>query len=241
MLKQNNIERKKNNNLKVKQILSNDTKSIATVCNPNYLEKYNKKKLKVQKYLILLACAFLDFSKKFLTFFLKKLVINNIWIFNIFFISIFDYLILKAKLYRHQYISCAIIIVIGIVAITIGLLKETGNILIKLLICIGLKIIYSLSIVLRKFLMDHRSCSPFEVTFYEGTFVLIANSILLVIFTNVPITDENGKLGEILSLTKYNENIYIDHFFAAFKDMKVGEVFLFILSYTNYYALIQIN
>ena len=34
---------KKNNNLKVKQILSNDTKSISTVCNPNYLEKYNKK------------------------------------------------------------------------------------------------------------------------------------------------------------------------------------------------------
>ena len=179
------------------------------MCNPNYLEKYNKKKLKLQKYLILLACAFLDFSNKFLTFFLKKLVINNIWIFNIIFISIFDYLILKAKLYRHQYISCAIIIVIGIAAITIGLLKETGNILIKLLICISLKIIYSLSIVLSKFLIDHRSCSPFEVTFYEGTFVLIANSILLAIFTNVPITDENGKLGEILSLTKYNGNIYI--------------------------------
>ena len=78
--------------------------------------------------------------------------------------------------------------------------------------------------------MDHRSCSPFEVTFYEGTFVLIANSILLAIFTNVPITDENGKLSEILSLTKYNGNIYIDNFIAAFKDMKVGEVFLFILS-----------
>ena len=33
-----------------------------------------------------------------------------------------------------------------------------------------------------------------------------------------------------MSLTKYNGNIYIDNFIAAFKDMKVGEVFLFILS-----------
>ena len=196
----------------------------------NYIEKYDKKKLRIQKYLILLACAFLDFAQKFLSFFLKKLIINNIWMFNIIFISLFDYLIMKAKLYRHQYISCIIIVLIGIAATVVGLLGDNEKITIKLFLCIGIEIMYSLAIVLAKFLMDHRACSPFDVTFYEGIFALIVNSILLAIFTNIPITDEDGKLDKILKLTEYNGKIYIDHFIAAFKDMQVGEVFFFILS-----------
>ena len=196
----------------------------------NYIEKYDKKKLRIQKYLILLACAFLDFAQKFLSFFLKKLIINNIWMFNIIFISLFDYLIMKAKLYRHQYISCNIIVLIGIAATVVGLLGDNERITVKLFLCIGIEIMYSLAIVLAKFLMDHRACSPFDVTFYEGIFALIVNSILLAIFTNIPITDEDGKLDKILKLTEYNGKIYIDHFIAAFKDMQVGEVFFFILS-----------
>ena len=196
----------------------------------NYIEKYDKKKLRIQKYLILLACAFLDFAQKFLSFFLKKLIINNIWMFNIIFISLFDYLIMKAKLYRHQYISCIIIVLIGIAATVVGLLGDNERITVKLFLCIGIEIMYSLAIVLAKFLMDHRACSPFDVTFYEGIFALIVNSILLAIFTNIPITDEGGKLDKILKLTEYNGKIYIDHFIAAFKDMQVVEVFFFILS-----------
>ena len=196
----------------------------------NYIEKYDKKKLRIQKYLILLACAFLDFAQKFLSFFLKKLIINNIWMFNIIFISLFDYLIMKAKLYRHQYISCIIIVLIGIAATVVGLLGDNERITVKLFLCIAIEIMYSLAIVLAKFLMDHRACSPFDVTFYEGIFALIVNSILLAIFTNIPITDEDGKLDKILKLTEYNGKIYIDHFIAAFKDMQVGEVFFFILS-----------
>jgi len=196
----------------------------------NYIEKYDKKKLRIQKYLILLACAFLDFAQKFLSFFLKKLIINNIWMFNIIFISLFDYLIMKAKLYRHQYISCIIIVLIGIAATVVGLLGDNERITVKLFLCISIEIMYSLAIVLAKFLMDHRSISPFDVTFYEGIFALIVNSILLAIFTNIPITDKDGKLDKILKLTEYNGKIYIDHFIAAFKDMQVGEVFFFILS-----------
>ena len=137
---------------------------------------------------------------------------------------------MKVKYYRHQYISCAIIIVFGIAATVVGFLKDNTSIWIKLLICIVLKMIYSLSIVLSKFLMDHRSCSPYDFTFYEGIFILIVNSILLGIFTNIPIKDENRQLEKILVLTEYEGKKYIDHFFAAFENMKVGEVFLFILS-----------
>ena len=209
---------KKNDKSKVNQTQTLiGTNTASSWGDLSYLEKYDKKKLRIQKYLILLACAFLDFAQKFLSFFLKSLIINNIWMFNIIFISIFDYFIL-------------IIVLLGIAATVIGLLGETGNIPLKLFLCIGIEIMYSLAIVLSKFLMDFRSCTPYEVTFYEGIFALIVNSILLAIFTNKPITDEDGKLSKLLKLTIYNEKIYIDHFIAAFKDMKVGQAFLFILS-----------
>ena len=222
---------KKNDKSKVNQTQTLiGTNTASSWGDLSYLEKYDKKKLRIQKYLILLACAFLDFAQKFLSFFLKSLIINNIWMFNIIFISIFDYFILRAKLYKHQYISCIIIVLLGIAATVIGLLGETGNIPLKLFLCIGIEIMYSLAIVLSKFLMDYRSCTPYEVTFYEWIFALIVNSILLAIFTNKPITDEDGKLSKLLKLTIYNEKIYIDHFIAAFKDMKVGQAFLFILS-----------
>ena len=84
---------------------------------------------------------------------------------------------------------------------------------------------YSLAIMCAKFLMDYGSCSPYEVTFYEGIFALIVNSILLAIFTNMPITDEDGKLDELLRLAKYDGKIYIDNFFATFSNMSIGEVF----------------
>ena len=212
------------------QSLTKETKTKTSDADLNYFEKYDKRRLKIQKYLILLACAFLDFAQKFLSFFLKNLIINNIWIFNIGFISLFDYLIMKAKLYKHQYISCIIIVLLGIAATVIGLLEQKDNIVIKLFLCIGIEIMFSLAIVLSKFLMDHRDCSPYEVTFYEGFFSLIINSILLAIFTNIPIKDKNGTLSNLFVLTEYKGKIYIDHFIAAFKDMKVGEAFLFILS-----------
>lgn len=223
-----------------RQIVNNKAKMIHSLSLKNtdtshflneidYMEKYGKSKLNRQKYLILLACAFLDFSQKFLTFLLKNYIINNVWIFNIIFISMFNYCLFKRKLYKHQYFSSIIIIVIGIVATIIGLLEEEEDIAIKLLLCIFIEVQYSLAIVLSKYLMDYRSCSPYEITFYEGIFALIVNSILLAIFTNVPLPDDE-KYDKIFRITTYNDKKYLDNFYATFDNMSVGEVFLFILS-----------
>ena len=194
------------------------------------MEKFNKSKLRRQKYLILLACAFLDFAQKFLTFFLNKYIINNIWIFNIAFISIFEYLFFRRKLYKHQYISSLVIMILGIAATIIGLYEEESDIFIKLILCVFIEIMYSLAIVLSKYLMDYKSCTPFEITFYEGIFAIIVNSILLGIFTNLPLDNDNNKYDDILRLTNYEGNKYIDNFYATFNNMGVGEIFLFILS-----------
>ena len=231
LVKLNSHRETKNNKAKFVQALSiKGSKTVNNFAELNYMEKFNKSKLRRQKYLILLACAFLDFAQKFLTFFLNKYIINNIWIFNIAFISIFEYLFFRRKLYKHQYISSLVIMILGIAATIIGLYEEESDIFIKLILCVFIEIMYSLAIVLSKYLMDYKSCTPFEITFYEGIFALIVNSILLGIFTNIPLDNDNNKYDDILRLTNYEGNKYIDNFYATFNNMGVGEIFLFILS-----------
>ena len=106
-----------------------------------YLEEEEKKlvKQRKQKYIILLICAFLDFAQKSLSYILNKYIINNIWIFNICFISIIEFIIMKRKLYKHQYFSSIIITILGIIATIIGTLEEE-NVWTKLLLCLTIEI-----------------------------------------------------------------------------------------------------
>ena len=189
-------------------IIKDLSKKGAKIVEFEYAHKYDKSNLLRQKFLILLVCALLDFSQKFLVFLLNKYVINNIWMFNICFISLFEYLLIKTKLYKHQYLTSIAIVLLGIAATIIGLYNEKDDIFIKLILSIVIEVIYSLAIVLAKYVMDYRSCSPFEVTFYEGLFSLIINSILLAIFTNIPLPDEE-KYDEIFQLTIYNGKKYL--------------------------------
>ena len=100
--------------------------------------------------------------------------------FNIVFISVFEYLITKAKLYKHQYISSIVIILLGIAATIVGLVEEDNeNLYIKFILCIFIEIMYSLAIVLAKYLMDYRSCSPYDITFLLPN---IQSSFLLYYF-----------------------------------------------------------
>ena len=64
-----------------------------------YLVKYNK--IKYYKYFFILIGGILDFLQKFFSFYFVDDFQNNIWIFNIFFFSLFSFLILKTKLYKH--------------------------------------------------------------------------------------------------------------------------------------------
>ena len=229
IVKINSYKPKKKNKPVLVSVLSvKGPSNLRAMNDVEYLEKYNEKKIRTQKYLILFACAFLDFSQKSMTYIFNKYVINNIWIFNICFISLFEYCIIKRKLYKHQYFSGLIMIVLGIIATIIGLLGK-DQILIKLLLCLTIEIQYSFEIALAKYLMDYRECSPFEITFYEGFFSLIVNSILLAIFTNYPLPD-NDKYDDIFRITNHEGKKYLDHFYEAFKNMSVGEGLLFALS-----------
>ena len=74
--------------------------------------KGEKNKLEKGKYILLLICSFLDFLQKYLSFNLIHDSNNNVWIFDLIFLSLFSMFILNEKLYRHQYLSLLFMIII---------------------------------------------------------------------------------------------------------------------------------
>ena len=77
--------------------------------------------------------------------------------------------------------------------------------------------------------MDYRSCSPFEITFYEGFFALILNIIFLIFSTNIPLS-ENFKYTQLLKISEYNGKKYLDNFYTYLDNLSFIEVLLFLIT-----------
>ena len=146
---------------------------------------YKKEKWNIKKIILILLCGFLEFLQKFLSYSFINDVDNNIWIFNIIYFSGFSYLILKIKLYNHQLFSSLVMIIIGIIYNIIIMKDMKATDIPYLLLSIFIETVYSLNIVLNKYVMEFYFCSPYELCFYEGIFILSLNIILATIFTHV--------------------------------------------------------
>ena len=200
--------------------------------NKNYIEEMNKLNnpiLRTEKILILFLCAFTDFVQKVLVFIFHYGISNNIWIFNIVFLNLFTFMLTGSKLYKHQYLSSGIMILFGIGLNVINLYKMDLNDFPILCLSMIIEIIYSMAIVLAKYVMDHAFCSPFEVTFYEGFFALIMNIIFLIISSNIPL-NKHFKYNDLLKTSEYSEKKYLDNFFTYTDKLDFTEVLLFIVT-----------
>ena len=112
---------------------------------PNQKEEYNNnliivnpykehfREMRCQKYLLIFIACILDYGQKILSFLYAEQTNDNFWIFVIFFVNIFSYFILKTKLYKYQYLSLLIIIILGIILNIINLYDKKNNIFIILL------------------------------------------------------------------------------------------------------------
>ena len=200
-----------------------------------YLEEIknrNSPKLRKEKYLIIFLCAFLDFFQKVLVFMFSYSISNNIWIFNIVFLNVFTFMLYKAQIYKHQYFSSGVIILLGIGLNIINLRNIKLSDFPILLLSIFIEIIYSLAIVLAKYGMDYRFCSPFEITFYEGFFALIMNIIILIVVNNMPLS-KDFKYDKLLKISEYGGKKYLDHFQSYIDKIDFTEVLLFIVTLTG--------
>ena len=117
--------------------------------------------------------------------------------------SLFSYMILKTKLYRHQYFSIIIIIIFGFILNIIEYFKLDNNDnkldFFKIFMKFLCEICLSIGIVIIKYNMDKTYCTPYEICCFQGLFGLILNIIVLVIINT---------LGVEISHIKYPNNFY---------------------------------
>ena len=186
-------------------------------------------KIRLKKWIIIILSSLLDFIQKILSFVYAPQIKNNFWILNILFLSIFSYLILKTKLYIHQYISLIVIIVLGIILNIINLYDNKGNMIIWLPLIFFVEVIYSLVAVLNKYTMEFCYCTPYEVSFYQGIFGLIVNIALLIFYTNNDILENDYKFINKEKI-KYNGKFYLDNFYDYCEKLNFLEIILFIIN-----------
>ena len=177
--------------------------------------------------IIIFLCCILDYIQKILTFLYSQYIINNLWIFDIIFLGLFSLYILKIKLYSHQYLSCLIMIIFGIVLNAIDV-EYNVELIYQLLLSFLIEICYNLAVVLAKYAMDNLFLTPYEISFYEGIFAFIVNTIFLAISTNSELVDP-PLLIKLMKSCQYKGKTYLDNFYAYWEEFKNIEIFCFIL------------
>ena len=177
--------------------------------------------------IIIFLCCILDYIQKILTFLYSQYIINNLWIFDIIFLGLFSLYILKIKLYSHQYLSCLIMISFGIVLNAIDV-EYNVELIYKLLLSFLIEICYNLAVVLAKYAMDNLFLTPYEISFYEGIFAFIVNTIFLAISTNSELVDP-PLLIKLMKSCQYKGKTYLDNFYAYWEEFKNIEILCFIL------------
>ena len=205
--------------LQERELLVNDTFSEAS---KNKTNKQTKRKLKI---LILLACSVLDYIQKMLTFMYTKYFINNPWLFDTIFLTLFSYKILGLKLYTHQFLSSALIVIFGIVLTAIHV-EYNVTLIYKLLLTVFDEICFNLAIVLAKYGMDHLFITPYQITYFEGLFCFVINVISISISTNVESVNPPLLIRLMKSCT-YKGKRYVDNFWAFMDEFKYMEIFYF--------------
>ena len=163
----------------------------------------NEKSISYQFLKLILYSTIFDFLQILLSIFFSYECIYNLWFFDILFMSLFSYMILKTKLYRHQYFSIIIIIIFGFILNIIEYFKLDNNDnkldFFKIFMKFLCEICLSIGIVIIKYNMDKTYCTPYEICCFQGLFGLILNIIVLVIINT---------LGVEISHIKYPNNFY---------------------------------
>jgi hypothetical protein len=191
-----------------------------------YYEKY--KRIKYKKYGLIILFSILNCLINILYYRVMLSVEFDYWLLDIIYIIIFSYLILKIKLYKHQYLSILIIFIAGLSLNIINSLNAALDYII-ILLSILTEIVYCLNIIVDKYLMEYTFCSPYEICFYDGIISLIIFIVALAISTNTEIKD-NGYA------VNYKGKFYVDNFYDYYDKFNTKEFFLLIFEIIYYFT-----
>ena len=144
------------------------------------------RKTRFKKFRFILYSTFLDFFQTLLATIFIPSYLYNLWIFDIILMSLFSFLILKTKFYKHQFISMIVIVVLGLGLNILGYFTfdNTGAELksFDIFIQFIIEIFFCIMIVIMKYNMEKNYCNPYELCLWEGVFGFILYSICLTIF-----------------------------------------------------------
>jgi len=210
--------------------------------NSAYYESQKENKLKKRGIILLINALNIIFKITYFKFFnFNTETIFNWLIIGIILIALFSFLILKEPIYRHQYLCIIIIVAAGIALNAIHHVFDNIG-LIDILVNIFGDTTYSLMIVLKRYVMVNLFCSAYEIVLYEGVFSFVIFSILLIILTNVEITEKYEKKIYII----YEDKAYIDNLYAfidVFNNdkMQIFIFFLILIYYIPYYLFLNLT
>ena len=197
----------------------------------------------MSKYKLISLSALLDFLETILSYILCSRFLYNLWSFDIIFISLFSYLILKTKLYKHQYISMIIILFLGLSLNIVEYYKfdDRENTLnpIGIIMTLLTEILFSLSLVIVKYNLEKNYCDPYEICIFQGLFGLILFIISLVVINKLELTIDDIKYSE--NLIEYKNNYDINDFIVCLIIIIVNFIFNISLFVTcNYFTPVHI-
>ena len=199
------VYRNKDNN-KLQTLNTNKTKLHYEL---EYTDKYED--IIYDKFKYILITSVIDFIITILLYEFCMDIGLNMWIFDILFIYLFSFIIFKLKIYKHQYISIIIIILLGIM---LDFIADNYNVsydkifpIIMKFIC---EIFFSLGIVINKYTMEQKFCPSYELCFYQGIITFIFYFIFSLITTYF----------------KFFDNF--DKYYKDFKNCKLKETLMFL-------------
>ena len=131
------------------------------------------------------------------------------------------------KIYTHHFISLILILIFGIVIIIIYYLNEERNweLFFQILNTFIVEILFSLEIVVAKYAIEFKYCSPYEICLFCGILLLIIFFLLLIIFTFIPMSEI-----KYIKKVEYEGKMYVDNFIYYFSNLSLIEIIYFILS-----------
>ena len=169
-----------------------------------------------KKYKLILYQEIFDFLQTILATIFNMDNVYSLWTFDIIFMSLFSYLLLKTKFYRHQYVSMAIIMILGLLLNVIEyykLLNDDDKFnFSRIMMSLLSEIFLSLIIVIAKYNMEKTYCSPYEICAWNGSIGLILYIIVLLIINKLELTIDGSQ--------------YPDNFFELFDNYDVYDFLL---------------
>ena len=144
-----------------------------------YHENVKKKRIR-EKWIFIIISAIIFFAQ-FLIFIYTVKMKTNFWVWDILFVLLLCYLILKIKFYKHHYLSLVLIILTGLIIDFVyeRIQKDISENLTQFLLRFLREILLSLHEIVNKYIIEKKNGSIYEICLFNG----FINLILFLFFS----------------------------------------------------------